>query len=337
MKYRFLSACVLAACVCGLLWVAGASAQDSKQAQPKVSGGERSAQEKITKAAGPEAKIQAAAEFLKKYPQSALRPQVAEAIANEIAGVTDAPLKLSLAETYLALFTAPGEADRVGLMLLDSYIAADRAEEAFRAAGPWLQKNPDDVDALRRLTTTALNASIRGNNAFLAQGQQYGAKALELIEADKRPATADDARWAAFKAESVPALHRDLGILAFRAGDRTLSRKHLARAAELKSPDAAVYLILAQMADEDYNLMAKEYQIMPAGAEKTAFLPKVEAGLDQTIEAFAQAIAATEGNAQYQAANTQLRQDIESYYKYRHKGSTEGLQQLIDKYKRSSQ
>jgi tetratricopeptide (TPR) repeat protein len=334
MKYRFLSACVLAACVCGLLSGAGVAAQETKQAEVKVSGGERSAYEKITKAAGPEAKIQAASEFLKKYPQSPLRPQVAESVAAEISAVTDAQLKVSLAETYLALFNAPGEGDRVGFMLLDAYIAGDRAVEAFRAAGPWFQKNPDDVDTLRRLTTTALNASILGNNSFLAQGQQFGTKALEMIEADKRPANIDEARWAAYKAESVPALHRELGIIAFRAGDRDVARKHLARAAELKHADPNVYLILAQMSDEDYSLLAKQYQIMPAGAEKAAFLPKVEASLDQTIDAFAQALAITEGNAQYQAASTQLRQDIESYYKFRHNGSTEGLQQLIDKYKR---
>jgi hypothetical protein len=333
MKYRFLSACVLAACACGLLAGAGA-AQETKQAEVKVSGGERSAVEKITKAAGPEAKIQAAAEFLKKYPQSALRPQVAEAVAAEITGVQDAQLKASLAETYVALFNAPGEADRVGFILIDSYILGDRAPEAFRAAGPWLQKNPEDIDTMRRLATTALNASIRGDNTFLAQGQQLGAKALELVEADKRPAHIDDARWAAYKTEATPALHRELGILAFRAGDRGLARKHLARAAELNHADPNVYLILVQMADEDYNLMAKEYQVMPAGAAKAAFLPKVEASLDQAINAFAQALAVIDGNAQYQAASEQLRRDVESYYKYRHNGSTEGLQQLIDKYKR---
>lgn len=333
MKLRILSACAVAACVCALAW--GAAAQEAQQAaQPKVSGGERSAAEKIDKAKGAEAKIQAAAEFLQKYPQSALRPKVAEAIASEVSATTDPQLKASLAETYLSLFNAPGEADRVSFQLLDAYIMGERAEEAFRAGGAWLQKNPDDVETQRRLVTTGFNASVRGNNGFLAPGIQYGAKALELLEADKRPAGIDEARWAKAKAEWVPELHRELGIMAFRAGDRAAARRHLARAVELKHPDPAVYLILGEMANEDYNQLAKEYQVTPAGAAKDALLPKVEASLDLVIDAFARIVAATAGNAQYQAAHDQIRQDLESYYKYRHKGSTDGLQQIIDKYKR---
>ena len=332
MKLRILSACAVAACACALAW--GAAAQEAKQAEPKVSGGERSAADKINKAQGAEAKIQAAAEFLKKYPQSPLRPQVADAIASEVSATTDPQLKASLAETYLSLFNAPGEAERVGFHLMDAYIMGERAEDAFRAGAAWLQKNPDDVETQRRLTTTALNASIRGNNAFLAQGQQYGAKALELIEADKRPAGVEDAQWAKAKSEWVPELHREVGIIAFRVGDRAAARRHLARAVELKHPDPAVYLILGEMANEEYNNLAKQYQVTPAGAEKTAMLPKVEASLDQVIEAFARIVAVTAGNAQYQTAHDQIRQDLESYYKFRHNGSTDGLQQLIDKHKR---
>lgn len=332
MKLRILSACAVAACVCAVAW--GAAAQEAQPAEPKVSGGERSAAEKIDKAKGAEAKIQAAAEFLKKYPQSPLRPRVAEAVASEVGAAADPQLKASLGETYLALFNAPGEADRVSYHLLDAYIMGERAEEAFRAGAAWLQKNPDDVETMRRLVTTGFNASIRGNNGFLAPGLQHGAKALELLEADKRPASLDEARWAKAKSEWVPELQRELGIMAFRSGDRAGARRHLGRAVELKHPDPAVYLILGEMANEEYNQLAQEYKIAPAGAAKDALLQKVEASLDRVIETFAQIVAVTAGNAQYQAAHEQIRQDLESYYKYRHKGSTDGLQQMIDKYRR---
>ena len=43
--------------------------------------------------------------------------------------------------------------------------------------------------------------------------------------------------------------------------------------------------------------------------------------------------AVTEGNARYEQVRRQFLQDLESYYKYRHNGSTEGMQQLIVKYK----
>src|SRR5919107_1719953 len=106
MKYRILSACALA---CAL--AVGAAAQDdkAKQAEPKVSGGERDAAAKIEKAKGTEARLQAAAAFVKKYPQSPLRRQVAEALANEISAVTDPQQSLSLAQVFQDIFNQPDE------------------------------------------------------------------------------------------------------------------------------------------------------------------------------------------------------------------------------------
>jgi hypothetical protein len=339
MKLRFLSACAVAACVIG----AGggtAAAQEAKPAQqaeqPKVSGGERSAAEKITKAKGPEARLQAAAEFIQKFPQSALRPQITQGLAEEIANTQDAQLRASLADTYAAIFTGPGEAELMTPILLDAHILGDRAEDAFRAAGPWLQKNPEDFDTLRRLSTTALNASIRGNNAFLEQGRQHGLKALELLAADKRPANIEAAKWAESKAKWEAGLHREVGVIAFRLGDRAAARTHLERAAALRHADPAVYFILGDMLNEDYNTLAKQYTVAPAG-EKEAALKKAQEALDRVINVYAQVVALTDGNAQYAAANAQVRQDLEKYYRYRNNDSAAGLQQLIDKYKGGSQ
>ena len=105
MKFRILSAFAL---VCALAF--GAAAQDDKGNQPKVSGGEKDAAAKIDKAKGPEAKLQAAAAFVKKYPQSALRRQVAEGLAQEIRGAADEQIKVSLAQTFMDIFNQPDEA-----------------------------------------------------------------------------------------------------------------------------------------------------------------------------------------------------------------------------------
>ena len=103
MKFRILSACALA-CLCALAGAVPAAAQgnQAKPADVKVSGGERDAAAKIEKAKGTEARLQAASEFVKKYPKSSLRPQIAQKIADEIAGTQDAQLKISLAQTYLS-------------------------------------------------------------------------------------------------------------------------------------------------------------------------------------------------------------------------------------------
>ena len=328
MKLRSLSALALA---CAL--AAAAAAQENKQDAPKVSSGEQKLAEKLNKAKGPEAKLQAGAEFIKKYPQSPLRKQVVDVVAGEVINTQDAALRASLAEAFKDIFTGPGEADQVAPALLDAYISAGRNEEAFRAAEAWLAKNPEDVDLLRRLATVALNASIAGNNNFIAAGRQHGAKALELIEADKRPASVDAAQWAEYKTRYLPVINRELGILAFREGDKKATRTYLSKAAELKNPDPAVYLILSDLTNEEYDTLAKEARVAPA-AEQPAARKKAEEALDRVIESYARAMAMIEGNAQYAAAREQLGKNLETYYKYRHNGSTEGLQQLIDKYKK---
>src|SRR2546423_1797703 len=182
MKFRTLSACALV-CACWLAASAGASAfsaaaQDNKgtQADAKVSSGERDAAEKINKAKGGEAKLQAAAEFIKKYPKSSLRPRVAEAVAAEIAGTPEAELKISLSRTYLDFFNQPAEADYINGTLLRALLDTDKnssnAVEVFKLAPAWLEKHPEDVDTLRRLAITGSNAAIQGTNRYVARAQQ---------------------------------------------------------------------------------------------------------------------------------------------------------------------
>lgn len=342
MRKTFFRACALAACV----WLAGAAAsaagsfagQDqtqtdkAKQEGPKLSGDEGKAVTKINTATDASAKLQAADEFVKKYPKSEVRGQVARHVATHIGNVQDAGQRISLSEKFLTTFNAPDEADLVARALLDAYLDVSRDADAFRAGAAWLQKNPDDVDVLRRLSVAAGNAAIKGNNDFVPQGRQYAAKAIELIEADKKPAAWEAAQWAEYKTKWLPAIYREAGVLAIRANDRAAAKANMEKAAALKSADPAVYLLLSDIANQEYNEAAKAYQAMPAGAAKDARLKEIQAQLDRVIETYAQAVATLEGNAQYEQARQQMRQDLESYYKYR-RGSTQGLQELIDKYK----
>lgn len=343
----FIRACALASCV---LWagafvsafeplgVSGQPAQDKPKQEeqaPKLSDAEAKAATKINEAKDPAAKLQAASEFIKKYPKSAIRARVAENVAGNLANAPEGEQRIKLAESYLATFTGPGESDYVAPFLLDAYINAAREADAMRVGETLLKKNPEDVDTLRRLSIIAGNAAIKGNNAFVAQGQQYGLKAIELMEADKKPAHIDAAKWAEYKATYLPALYRETGVLAMRAGDKTTAKTRMERAIALKSSDPVVYLLLSDFANEEYNTAAQQYQAMPAGAEKSARLKKIEAQLDQVIELYAQTVAITEGKAQYAEASKQIRQDLEGYYKYRHGGSTNGLQELIDKHKKT--
>lgn len=329
MIYRILSALALA---CALA-VAASAQEKPKPDEPKVSGGEREAAQKIEKAKGTEAKLQLAAAFVKKYPQSPLRGQIAEAIAHEIAATTDNQAKGSLAQTFLDIFNLPGEAPLVTASLLNSYINTGQTQDAMTLGAKWLVEHPDDVAVLQNLTILASAEAIKNNNAFIVPGRDYGAKALAILEADKMPAGFDAAKWPDFKRQSLVSLYRETGILAFKAGDNAAAIPLLEKAVGLNSPDAAIYFLLSDLLNDVYEESAKR-AIVSSAADKPAATQKAEAALDRVIDAYAHAIAITDGKAEFTQANAAFRERIGPYYKYRHKGSTDGMQQLIDKYKK---
>ena len=334
MNFRILSAFAL---VCALALGAAAAQDDkSKQEGPKVSGGEKDAAQKIEKAKGTEAKLQAAAAFVKKYPQSPLRRQVADALAREIADEADAQAKVSLSQAFMDIFNQPDEAQLVNVSLLNGYITTGQTPEAIKLGTDWLAKHPDDIGTMQNLAILASNEAIKGNASFAAQGRQYGMKAVELLEADKMPEGFDAAKWPEYKNATLVGLYRALGVLNYKAGDTAGALPLLEKAAALKSPDPGVYLLLSELHNDAYEMRAKEYNVAPA-AEKGAAMERVNVALDKVIESYAQAIAITDGNAQYAQVNAAIKQDYERYYKFRHKNSSDGMQQLIDKYKRPAQ
>jgi hypothetical protein len=156
------------------------------------------------------------------------------------------------------------------------------------------------------------------------------------MEADKKPVDLDPAKWNEYKSRWLPLLYREGGVLALKSGDNAGARTKLEKAASLKSIDPVVYAILGQMKDEEYAAMAAKYQAMPAGAEKQAMLHTVQDQLDKVIAYYAQAMALAGDKPEFVQLKTQLKPGLEEYYKFRHNGSLEGLQQLIDKYKASA-
>ena len=105
------------------------------------------------------------------------------------------------------------------------------------------------------------------------------------------------------------------------------------RASQLTPTDPFNYVMLAGIVNDEYQITAKHYQTLPAGPAKDDELKKAQNLMDATIDAYAHAIALSEGNAALQPVRQQYLQDLEAYYKYRHNNSTAGMQELIDKYK----
>ncbi|HWP44663.1 MAG TPA: hypothetical protein VNO14_15555 [Blastocatellia bacterium] len=303
---------------------------ESKEA--KVSEGENQALQKIIDAPDAAAKLQAGGEFVKKYPKSVKRSEVAQHLAGEIAKLTDGAQQITLAESFLTTFDQPAESALISPLLIDVYVKGSKLDDAFRVAASALEKNPDDVVVLTQMSLVGTEEIKKNNPKFLQQAQSYGLKAIELIEADKKPESMDVTRWGTYKSTWLPQLYQSLGLISYLTGNKAEARARLEKSASLNATDPVTFMLLGSMINEEYRQLAEKHKAMSEGPLKDDTLKEAHAKMDQVIEVFAQAVALSEGKPQYQRLHDQLLQDLTAYYRYR-KGSTDGLQQLIDKYK----
>jgi hypothetical protein len=308
-------------------------AQGGKPGQPNISAAEQNFLKAIKTAPNPAAKLKVAADLIKKYPKSSARASVARDIADQIDVVADASQKISLAQEYRGIFKDPTEQPLIVAILIDGYGSAKRPDEAFSTGSEFVAQNPDAVLALVALMSVGTDQAKVGNAKFVEPSLQYGARAIELIEANKKPADMDDAAWTQYKTAVLPGLYRSLAILNLVKGDRAQSKVRITKAVEIAPTDPYNYLILATILNEEYQDAGKRYQNLPDGKAKNDELQRVLAALDSVIDAYAHLIALSEGLAPLQQARQQVMQDLEAYYKFRHSNSAAGMQQLIDKYK----
>jgi len=327
-----LAALALTVALVGFLTATSALAQGGQPGQANLSPEEQTMVKAIMTAPDAEAKLKAADVLIKKHPRTAVRERVAREVASQIVGVKDATQKVTLAQQFKGIFTEPTEQQMIIPELIYALADANRFEEAFASGAEFLTRNPDSLAVLVQLVTVGTDQAKHKNPKFVPQCLQYGTHAIELIEADKKPAEMDDARWIKFKSTMLPSLYQSTGILNLVRGDRGAAKSRLAKAAEVAPTDPFNYLLLAGILNEEYQDAATHYQSMPNGPAKDEELKKILASLDQVIDAYAHTIALAEGNERLAPVRQQYLQDLEAYYKYRHK-STEGMQQLIDKYK----
>lgn len=339
MKNRFVARAALAFMVAIAGCLASASvtsltlAQSGKAGQPNVSPDEQNLLKAITTAPDAAAKLKAAEALIKKYPKSVARPQVARSLADAIAITKDAAQKIALAQEYQGTFKEPSEQQMIVPVLIEAFAGANRFDEAFSSGAQLLMQSPDSIQILVQLTSIGTDQAKQKNTKFLPQSLQYGTHAIELIETDKKPADMDDATWKNYQTIILPSLYQSMGVLNLVKGDRAEAKGRLTKAAAISPTDPFNYLLLAGILNDEYQEKGLHYKGMPDGPAKTDELKAVIALLDQVIDAYAHTIALAEGNERLAPMRQQYLQDLEAYYKYRHNNSTEGMQQLIDKYK----
>lgn len=312
-----------------LVFAAGiAFAQEQKQ----PSSGEVDAAKKVQAAQGVPAKLKQSEEFMKKNSKSSLRIKVAEHVAGAIGDVTDAKQRLDHIESYNKIFSADNEKDLVIAYQVDALALTDKVEEAFKLAPKALAKSPDNPMLLTQLALRGSNLLRQGKNELAEPTKQYATKALELIEANKKPETINDQYWGEFKQKWSPELYQALGFVAFNAGDAADAKAKFQKAIDLNPLSPNGYLMLGSLADANYQRAAMEYNTA-SGAAKDAALKKAYSHLDEVIDNYARVVALTEPKPEYKQIHDQVLPALQETYKIR-KGSTDGLQELINRYKK---
>jgi hypothetical protein len=337
MKRNFIVVTLCALCLCAQASAAPAvaAARAAQEAPPPAPEAEVKAAQAVQSAADAAAALKAAEVFVKKHPRSVIRPQVARIAADKIGATADAAARASQGENFLKIFSAPEEANLINQHLVRAYVDVKRYDDAYRVGSvAAVEKFSDPVAPMLTLAITGVQLARQQNPKYVEQSVRLGMRAIELIEADKKPAGVDAADWADYKTKWLPQVYQELGFLSLSAGNLEDAKAKLARAAALNTTDPQTYALLGYIADQEYKKLAEEHKAAAAGAPKNALLAKAHEQMDKVIEAYAHAIGLADGEARFEQLRTQLREDLENYYKYR-KGSSEGLQQLIDKYKKA--
>jgi tetratricopeptide (TPR) repeat protein len=331
---------VCAMAVFSATFAAVPASQDKQQAKdggPKISEGEQQAIGKINAASGLAEKLKASAEYLKKYGKSPHRPRVAGYVADEVWKVTDSAQRLSLIENFTKTFNQPNEADLVKPALIDAQLNAGRVDDAINEAAKYLERNPEEVTVLTQLAWAGANQVQRQaqsgqavNPEQLQKAAQAGAKAAEMLEQDKKPERMDAAYWNNYRNSWLPRLYQAQGVMAYFSNDKAAAKEKLEKAIGLDPYDPPALLMITNILNDEYNQIAQKYQT----EKKQALLNEAMQKMDELIDYLARTAAATEGNAQYQAINGPIMENLKSYYAFRHEGKVDGLKELIQKYKK---
>jgi hypothetical protein len=306
--------------------------QEQSKDQPQVSEAEHKAIEKINSASGAEAKMKAAAEYIKKYSKSPLRPRVAGFVADEIIAVKDSGQKISLAQNFQSTFNQPQEADMIKPALVDGYLNAGKFDEALNESAKHLERNPDDVVMLTQLTWAGATQAQKqaATPKLLQASSQAASKAIELMEADKKPERMTPENWTSYRNSWLPRLYQAQGIIMYFSDNKAGAKEKLEKAVGFDPYDPSTLMLLVNLTNDEYQDLAKRYQ----AEKKSETLNQALAKMDEVIDWLARAVAATGGNPQLQTTHQQLMDNLKQYYSFRHEGKTDGLDELVKKYKK---
>nr|MDQ3009674.1 hypothetical protein [Acidobacteriota bacterium] len=158
---------------------------------------------------------------------------------------------------------------------------------------------------------------------------QASAKAVELMESDKKPARMDDKTWSDYRNSWLWRLYQARGVLLINS-DKAAAKESLEKAIGIEPAEPTILFTLSNLASSEYQSLAEQYQ----KEKKQELYDKALEKMDEAIDWMARFVAATSSNAQYKDFNQQVMETLKQYYAFRFNGKTDGLTGLIDKYKK---
>jgi hypothetical protein len=205
--------------------------------------------------------------------------------------------------------------------------------EAFKLGKQVLAEEPDHLDSLIALGNAGYLAATSRNENYNAEATAYARKAIQLVEAGKAPDS-----WDPFKGkdDTLAHLYYTIGFLNLKSapGEAIASLIKAAQFdSEIKKTPSTYYYLAAAYEAGPYARLSADYQKNFAGKEETPAskqaLEKLNQVIDQTIDAYARAVAAA-GNDAQNAQNRKAWLDrLTVLYKFRHQDSDAGLKELI--------
>jgi tetratricopeptide (TPR) repeat protein len=285
----------------------------------------------VAAATNPTIKLAAAEDFINKFPASSARIKVAELVANDLYKVSNPAAAIVLVERANKIFTTDQEREVFKPVTLESYANANKFDEAFELAEEILQKNPDDIYTLIKMTSAGSREAKKRERQHVAVALDYGNRAIGLIESDKRTAGTSDEKWSELKA-AIGQLYQDTAILCLANGNIEEAKTRLMKATALQPNEPSNYALLGRVINADYVQQMTTYESMPESRAKEETKKRMEGLVDMMIDAYARSAALSAGRPEYEKLLQQVIPDLTSYYKYRYQ-STKGLQQLINKYR----
>jgi hypothetical protein len=218
----------------------------------------------------------------------------------------------------------------------NKFIAAMNAKDygkAFETGTQILQREPENFAVMVQLVKAGYLSSTTANNKnFNAQSMALAKKALELLDTNK---VTDPA--------GMPSLDDARGYLNYCLGwflhDTSPTEavpvllKAINASTAYKTNANTYYLFGTSILNGEYQQQVKEYQDKYAGKdespEQKAALERISKTGDRAVDAMARAVALSSKPEQEKYRNDVLAQ-LTDVYKDLHKGSDEGLKELID-------